>query len=340
MEYNRTRIPRTPGRSRRYGAQGGWSGKGGGKTGLFSVLIGQTIVCAAVLIFALVFRFANNDGYREFKNSINSSFLGSGNLAELTARFEEFTQKSEVFAGIFGPEGAIPIFRFNRDSSSQSSSQGDNSNQSGSQSDTSGNSSESSGQGGSQSGSSSGSQSSSATVSVSPAAAPVGGDAFFYDEIILEDLYTISGYANLENNIQTRIVLLPQPLAQPLKEGWVSSPFADRENPFTKKREFHPAVDVAVPQGTPVYAAMDGTVNLAGSGEKSGRYILLLHSGDIKTIYAHLSAFKVTAGDRVKAGQLIALSGNTGASTGPHVHFEIRQNDKYMDPALYFKCFT
>ena len=339
MEYSRTRFTRTPGRYRRRGAQAGASGDTAKKNGLPSVLIGQSVICAAVLIFALVFRFANSEGYRNFKKGINESFLGSKSLAELATRFESFAEGNGFFAGIFGPDGAIPIFRFGHDASSsggQSGSGGDSSASAASQhSSGSVSGKDSSGDHSSHSGSGTGSA---GTASASHTAAPMGGDAFFYDEIILEDLYSVKGYANIDDNIETKIIMLPQPLSKPVSGGWVSSPFADRENPFTGKREFHPAVDVAVPEGTPVYAVMDGTVSIAGSGEKSGKYILLEHGGGIKTVYAHLNGFKVTAGEKVRSGQQIAFSGNTGATTGPHLHFEMRHNDKYMNPSLYFEC--
>ena len=98
----------------------------------------------------------------------------------------------------------------------------------------------------------------------------------------------------------------------------------------------HGGVDLAVPEGTPVYAADNGKVIVAGNlGDGYGNYIILDHQNGYKTLYAHNSELLVSVGDVVARGEQIALSGNTGNSTGPHVHFEIQVNDEKVDPQQF-----
>ena len=98
----------------------------------------------------------------------------------------------------------------------------------------------------------------------------------------------------------------------------------------------HGGVDLAVPEGTPVYAADNGKVIVAGNlSDGYGNYIILDHQNGYKTLYAHNSELLVSVGDVVAQGEQIALSGNTGNSTGPHVHFEIQVNDEKVDPQQF-----
>jgi len=94
----------------------------------------------------------------------------------------------------------------------------------------------------------------------------------------------------------------------------------------------HTGVDWSMPIGTPIRAWRDGTVKFAGVVVGYGRLLILEHPGDYVTYYAHLSRFDVTAGTEVSAGQVIGLSGNTGNSTGPHLHFEIHEQGRLLDP--------
>lgn len=100
----------------------------------------------------------------------------------------------------------------------------------------------------------------------------------------------------------------------------------------------HGGVDLAVPEGTPVYAADNGKVIVAdasGDGGGYGHYVIIDHQNGYKTLYGHNSELLVSVGDIVAKGDKIALSGNTGNSTGPHVHFEVRVNDEKVDPQIY-----
>ena len=97
----------------------------------------------------------------------------------------------------------------------------------------------------------------------------------------------------------------------------------------------HQAIDWATPTGTSVVASCGGTVVKAGWVGSYGYAIYIDHEGGRQTRYAHLSKIQVSVGQKVKQGERIALSGNTGASTGPHVHFEIRINGRAVDPLNY-----
>ncbi len=115
--------------------------------------------------------------------------------------------------------------------------------------------------------------------------------------------------------------------------GPITSPFGWRENPFGGGPDFHPGLDIGVPVGTTVCAAAAGTVIMAQWYGGYGNYILIDNGNHYSTGYGHLSAFYVTVGQVVRRGQAIAASGDTGYSTGPHLHFEIRYNGKPIDPA-------
>ena len=96
--------------------------------------------------------------------------------------------------------------------------------------------------------------------------------------------------------------------------------------------ESHPGIDIAVPLGTPVRASGGGSVSAAGYDPDYGLFVLLRHPSGYETMYGHLSRLVAAEGDEVQAGQVIGLSGNSGRSSAPHLHFEIRHDDKSVDP--------
>ena len=106
-------------------------------------------------------------------------------------------------------------------------------------------------------------------------------------------------------------------------EGRVTSKFGNRTHPVTGVASFHNGIDIAVPVGTPVKAPMRGTVISTGSHPTGGLQMVLQHPNGWRTGYAHLSQYVAKVGEEVVQGETIALSGNTGASTGPHLHFTI-----------------
>ncbi len=118
-------------------------------------------------------------------------------------------------------------------------------------------------------------------------------------------------------------------LAWPLSSNKITSPYG------TRSRGFHSGIDLAAKTGTSVYAAAGGTVELASWYYGYGNCVVINHGNGVKTRYAHLSAYKVSVGSTVSRGQLIALSGNTGNSTGPHLHFEVIVNGVTKNPVNY-----
>jgi murein DD-endopeptidase MepM/ murein hydrolase activator NlpD len=120
----------------------------------------------------------------------------------------------------------------------------------------------------------------------------------------------------------------------------VDGPIASGFGPRTIEGhyEYHPGIDIAVPEGTPIRAALTGTVAFTESEAESGgygNYTCIDHGGGLSTCYAHQSAFAVSAGDRVQQGEVIGYSGCTGYCLGPHVHFEVRINGEVVDPLGY-----
>jgi murein DD-endopeptidase MepM/ murein hydrolase activator NlpD len=107
--------------------------------------------------------------------------------------------------------------------------------------------------------------------------------------------------------------------------GWLTSGFGYRRDPFTNEMHFHRGVDLAAPTGTAVRAALDGRVVVTGYDPVLGNYILIRHQINFSTLYGHLSQIWVSRGTTVTRGQRIGAVGNTGKSTGPHLHFEIRR---------------
>lgn len=118
--------------------------------------------------------------------------------------------------------------------------------------------------------------------------------------------------------------------------GRISSGFGHRTHPLTGQRKLHAGTDVAAPQGTPIVGARDGVVTSSGWAGGYGNMVVLDHGDGHTSRYAHASRLVVGAGDRVQRGQLIALVGTTGASTGNHLHFEIRRGGVPTDPMAYF----
>ena len=117
--------------------------------------------------------------------------------------------------------------------------------------------------------------------------------------------------------------------------GVVSAGFGWRQSPWGDGRELHQGIDIAVEAGTPVVAAADGQVAQSGWGDGYGNVVQLNHGNGIVTVYGHNSSLLVPAGQAVKKGQVIALAGSSGRSTGPHVHYEVRINGTAVDPLRF-----
>jgi murein DD-endopeptidase MepM/ murein hydrolase activator NlpD len=120
-----------------------------------------------------------------------------------------------------------------------------------------------------------------------------------------------------------------------LLEGRISSNFGTRFHPIDKISKFHAGVDIAVPRGTSVGAAADGVVTFAGKKGGYGNVVIVEHADGHTTFYAHCDKLLVKEGQAVTVGEEIAKSGSTGKSTGPHLHFEVRENGTPIDPLKF-----
>jgi murein DD-endopeptidase MepM/ murein hydrolase activator NlpD len=118
--------------------------------------------------------------------------------------------------------------------------------------------------------------------------------------------------------------------------GWVSSGFGYRRHPYDGSYRLHAGLDIVAENGTPIRAPADGTVLFSGNKSGYGKVVVIDHGYGILTLFGHSSKLFVNPGTRVKRGQKIAEVGNTGKSTGPHVHYEIRKNGTPVNPAAFF----
>ncbi len=122
--------------------------------------------------------------------------------------------------------------------------------------------------------------------------------------------------------------------------GRVTSSFGERKDPLGAGGEFHRGIDISAAYGEPVHATADGVVERAAMGTGYGREVILNHGHGVQTLYAHLSAFAVAAGETVSRGQIIGYIGLSGRSTGPHLHYEVRIDDTPVNPYRYMRITT
>ena len=133
-------------------------------------------------------------------------------------------------------------------------------------------------------------------------------------------------------------LLASTPAIRPVSRGvksWVTSRFGYRKSPFTGRREFHKAYDVAARQGTPILATADGVVTFAAKKGLLGNTIVIDHGHGMVTLYGHIDKLLKKRGEKVNRWETIALMGSTGRSTGPHVHYEVRLNGVPVNPEKY-----
>ncbi len=165
-------------------------------------------------------------------------------------------------------------------------------------------------------------------------------------ETSLDQFHFLMQNASLVSMVDTNgLRLLPGPL--PLHSalvpslwpviGPITASFGEREDPFTGEAAFHPGVDIGAPYGSPVRVTADGVVAYVGWEEGYGRLVVVDHGFGISTYYAHLSAFNTEEGARVDRGEVIAYVGDSGRSTGPHLHYEVRINNTPVNPWRFLR---
>lgn len=144
-------------------------------------------------------------------------------------------------------------------------------------------------------------------------------------------------YSTILNKYQSNQKLFAHiPAIDPIRGGVITDGFGMRFHPILKIRIMHEGIDVVADYGTPVYATGDGTISYVGQRGGYGTAIEIDHGFGYSTVYGHLSKPLVVEGQKVKRGQVIALSGNSGLSTGPHLHYEVIKNGVHVDPTAYF----
>ncbi|MCM1320956.1 MAG: M23 family metallopeptidase [Bacteroides sp.] len=133
-------------------------------------------------------------------------------------------------------------------------------------------------------------------------------------------------------NPTERAFFLDSSMKSPLPPGILTSGYGLRISPISGTEKFHNGIDLAAPEGTEVYACKAGIVKQTGSSPVYGKFVIIGHDERMSSFYAHLSAMHVSAGDAVSGGDVIGEVGTTGASTGPHLHFEVLSDGKGIDP--------
>lgn len=139
---------------------------------------------------------------------------------------------------------------------------------------------------------------------------------------------------NTPDNVCLTQQVLGFSFADPV-EGTISDPFGYRTHPIQGDVLFHYGVDIAADSGTIIRSFADGTVTAVGESSELGKYVTVVHSGDYTTLYAHCSRVTASSGQQVSLGDPIAEVGETGQTTGPHLHFELHHDKLYLNPIYY-----
>ncbi len=141
-------------------------------------------------------------------------------------------------------------------------------------------------------------------------------------ELLIKELY------------KKKNLLAATPSVKPV-DGWVTSHFGYRKSPFTGQKEFHSGLDISNKKGEEVIATANGTVSYAGTKMLIGKLVVIDHGHGIVTKYGHLHEINVKRGQKIKRGDVIGLLGNSGRTTGPHVHYEVKINGLAVNPVKY-----
>lgn len=283
-------------------------GKKPAKDSFLKTLQVQIAICAIVFLCATLIKIVNGNLYATAKvGAFNTSYRLS-NIGDLNNKLDELSSKNKLLSFFFGRPQAEQVFN----TTAEETSINENS-----------------------------SSATQTTSNIEPAGVGIGIDDIpVIDAQILPESLEQSD-ETLPNSSELKIppiieekLTIKEKLVCPVN-GRVSSPFGIRNDPFTKKKSFHTGTDIAVVSGTNVKASMAGTVKSVSYSSVGGNYILIEHSNGFVTYYGHLSKVLVKKGAKVKVGAVIAKSGNTGRSTGAHLHFEMRKDGKYINTQQY-----
>ncbi len=159
-------------------------------------------------------------------------------------------------------------------------------------------------------------------------------DEFVPDESTKEYIenYNKNSYYNLQKEKEDA----DEKWGKPVEGGVVTDVFGNRNNPVTGKNENHKGLDIGVPMNTEAKAVKSGVVTDKGYSDSYGNWVKYVTYDGYEILYAHLSSVKAEKNQKVNKGDVIAYTGNTGNSTGPHIHYEIKENNEYLDPYDYY----
>jgi murein DD-endopeptidase MepM/ murein hydrolase activator NlpD len=161
-------------------------------------------------------------------------------------------------------------------------------------------------------------------------------DASTFSEIEFHAAHLEQDLKELESTLRVRARV---PSIWPV-EGETTDRFGMRSNPFGDEApEFHAGQDIAAPRGTPVVAAADGVITLAGTQNGYGNVVYINHGNGFATRYGHLSRIDVSVGQEIRRGEILGAVGSTGRSTGPHLHYEVRVNEAAVNPRRYLPSY-
>lgn len=155
------------------------------------------------------------------------------------------------------------------------------------------------------------------------------------DQLHMASVNQGQGFASLFKFLKDQQNLLASTPAVRPCQGWTTSRFGYRKSPFTGRREFHKGYDIANRKGTPIIATADGVISYTGPKGLLGNIVMIDHGHGMVTRYGHLYKIVVKRGQTIKRGDTIALMGNSGRSTGPHVHYEVHLNGIPVNPEKY-----
>jgi murein DD-endopeptidase MepM/ murein hydrolase activator NlpD len=152
-------------------------------------------------------------------------------------------------------------------------------------------------------------------------------------------VYSVAAFRQIADSLQLSVgELSDYPVISPVKQPIISSGFGMRKHPIYKVRKFHTGIDFAKTKGTAVYATGNGIVIRKGYNSGYGNYIEIQHAGGFRSFYAHLSKTLVNIGDSASITQQIACVGNSGLTTGYHLHYEIRKGNRFLNPTGWCWC--
>lgn len=155
------------------------------------------------------------------------------------------------------------------------------------------------------------------------------------DQLHMASVNQSQGFVSLFKFLKDQQNLLASTPAVRPCQGWTTSRFGYRKSPFTGRREFHKGYDIANRKGTPIIATADGVVTYSGPKGLLGNMVMIDHGHGMVTRFGHIYKIVVKRGQTIKRGDTIALMGNTGRSTGPHVHYEVHLNGIPVNPEKY-----